>query len=137
MGLLKRFITACVFALLGVACATPAFPTPLPTATPFVFPSPLPTATPAPTATPIALPSPIPTATPQVNRLSNAVTNCYSCADCDTDRVAQSSSNSHAAVSCLSHSGTNGYPYRASNPTSDCHSDSVSNALTHSNARCN
>lgn len=65
MGLWKRFIAACVFALLCVACATPAFPTPLPTATPFVFPSPLPTATPAPTATPIALPSPLPTATPQ------------------------------------------------------------------------
>ena len=65
MGVLKTFLGASVLLLVSVACSSPEFPTPLPTATPFVFPTPLPTATPAPTATPIVLPSPLPTATPQ------------------------------------------------------------------------
>lgn len=62
---LTTLLGASVLVIVSVACASPEFPTPLPTATPFVFPSPLPTATPAPTATPIVLPSPLPTATPQ------------------------------------------------------------------------
>ena len=65
MGFLKMLLGASVLLLVGIACASPEYPTPLPTAPPFVFPSPLPTATPAPTATPIVLPSPLPTATPQ------------------------------------------------------------------------
>ena len=62
---LTMLLGASALLLVGVACASPEFPTPLPTATPFVFPTPLPTATPAPTVTPIVLPSPLPTATPQ------------------------------------------------------------------------
>lgn len=65
MGFLKTLLGASVLVIVSVACAATEYPTPLPTATPFVLPSPLPTATPAPTATPIVLPSPLPTATPQ------------------------------------------------------------------------
>lgn len=61
-------LIAAVLSCLLIACSSQVieFPTPLPTATPFVLPSPLPTVTPAPTTTPVSVefPTPLPTATP-------------------------------------------------------------------------